>query len=489
MKFLENKTGQTHLAEKLQNVSGWVVCILVAVIIGFTASVSPYKGAEIIGILVGITALLICIFSAEYGLYLITAFSFSAYFLSRLLFRGELMTGLLLDAGVFAIVLGFLISKKELKQLIREFAGSAVVIITISIFAYSALEFFNPNARSFNGSFQAFRKITNTLLILFIAFYVFSDFQVIRRYLKILFGFVVAISIYGCIQEWFGLFNFEWEWLVANPHTMGLNFINGHMRVFSSLSDPAAFGMLMATCAVLFTGLLALEMTTLKRFCILSGIVLMILAMNYSGTRTANGMLVGGIAFYLLITIKQKVSIFLTLISVVIFCVAMFAPVRTPSLDRFRSTFSASKDASYQLRIQNRKFIQPYIYSHPMGGGLGTTGAAGELNHPGHYLAGFQPDSGYLKKALEIGWLGLILFFVLYFLVLKKGINSYFAVHDQNKKAVIASVTAALFTFYIGEYAQMAIGQISDVVVYYPLIAILLKAQSLQEFKPELIET
>jgi hypothetical protein len=42
-----------------------------------------------------------------------------------------------------------------------------------------------------------------------------------------------------------------------------------------------------------------------------------------------------------------------------------------------------------------------------------------------------------------------------------------------------AAATAACFAFYVGDFSQVAIGQITDVMVYYPLIALILK---LKEF-------
>jgi len=94
-------------------------------------------------------------------------------------------------------------------------------------------------------------------------------------------------------------------------------------------------------------------------------------------------------------------------------------------------------------------------------------------------LAGFPPDSGYLKKALELGWIGFGLFIFLYFLVLKTGIQGYFKCKNEEVKLIYASCTAACFGFYVGDFSQVAIGQITDVVVYYPFIGIMLK---LKEF-------
>jgi hypothetical protein len=158
------------------------------------------------------------------------------------------------------------------------------------------------------------------------------------------------------------------------------------------------------------------------------------------------------------------------------FVVLMYGPFYGNStINRFRTTFSGSNDPSFKVREMNRAFIQPYIYSHPIGGGLCTTGAGGLRFNPTHYLAGFPPDSGYLKKALETGWIGLIIICVLYFVILKNCIKGYFEATHPDIKILFAASCAFLFSFYIADFAQDAIGQITDTVVYYPLIAITLK--------------
>jgi cell division protein FtsW (lipid II flippase) len=127
------------------------------------------------------------------------------------------------------------------------------------------------------------------------------------------------------------------------------------------------------------------------------------------------------------------------------------------------------------VRILSRAFIQPYIRSHPIGGGLGTTGFAGARDHPGHYLANFQPDSSYVKRAAETGWIGLGIVCILYYLTLITGIKSFFRVKDEKIKIIYAACVASLFAFYVAEFAQVAIGGMSDVVVYYPILAMILR--------------
>ncbi len=300
-------------------------------------------------------------------------------------------------------------------------------------------------------------------------------YQSIRKFLTLLFIVCTICGLYGCIQQWHGLFNYEIAWATADDNRFGLIFIDGDFRKFSTMSDPTAYGIMMASCGILFTIIALNEKKRSTKFVLIPGVIFMFLGMAYSGTRTANAMAAAGLVMFLLLTINKKSTKIFAVFLAAVYVVLMYAPFYGNStINRLRTTFNGSNDDSYKVREVNRAFIQPYIYSHPIGGGLCTTGAGGLRFNPSHYLAGFPPDSGYLKKALETGWIGLIIICILYFVVLKNCIKGYFESDDPNIKIIFAACCGFLFSFYIADFAQDAIGQITDTVVYYPLIAITL---------------
>ena len=52
-----------------------------------------------------------------------------------------------------------------------------------------------------------------------------------------------------------------------------------------------------------------------------------------------------------------------------------------------------------RVRLENQRIIQPYIHSHPIGGGLGSTGIWGERFTPDSMLSSFAHDSGFVRIA------------------------------------------------------------------------------------------
>jgi len=474
---VEKVFSRLFLTEKLYNWLGILIFFFIAISFGYLMAQKTQLAINILILICGLAVLLMCLLNTETGLYIIMVFSFFAFHVSRY-FNDTIPVGALSDILIFTTLFSFFVKRKGLRSIINEFSQKPVVKILLIIYAYTAIQLFNPNAQSFDSWYQGFRKVISTLFIFFIAFTVFDSYDRIKRFFYFLFVLATIAGVYGCYQEWFGLFSFEKNWIITDPHRFGLYFIQGDFRKFSTMSDPASFGVLMASCAVLFI-ILSVELKGMTKRIMLTGSIFMLLGMSYSGTRTANAMIVGGLILYILLTINNKRTKNFAIISTLIFLFIMYVPVYSNStLNRFRTTFSGKNDESFNVREKNRKFIQPYIHSHPIGGGIGTTGGTGSVYHPGHVLAGFQPDSGYLKKAAEIGWIGLAIFCILYFYVLKSGVNGYFYSDNRQHKIIYAACICAIFCFYIGEFAQVAIGQITDVVVYYPLIAVILKLKN-----------
>ena len=71
---------------------------------------------------------------------------------------------------------------------------------------------------------------------------------------------------------------------------------------------------------------------------------------------------------------------------------------------------------------------------------------------------------------------------ILYFVVLRYGVRRYFKCRDDKLKVVYMGAIASLFSFYMAEFAQEAIGQLSDIVIYYPMIAMMLKMEYFKSF-------
>ncbi|HTE25991.1 O-antigen ligase family protein [Flavitalea sp.] len=427
--------------------------------------------AGILGIAVGLCAVLF----PEFGFYFSIGFSFLAFDLNRLV-PVQFAFISLIDLLILATFLGILLKKLISKQSFWLRCNHLIIYIYLVYAAYTFMQILNPNAVSTDVSISIVRKYFNLLLILYCAVQIFKDVVAIKRFFDIWLFFSFLCASYGCYQAWFGYPGYEYNYIMSDSLLIGLyTMTTGELRIFSSLSDPKNFGLLMAACAMIsLVLLLQAKNSRLRKFVYVSYTLFFLLGMSYSGTRTANFMLVMGMVLYIMMTIFRLRTVVFTSIAAMAFIVILYGPIYgNNTVNRIRSTFDFEKDESYNVRNNNRQRIQPYIYEHPMGGGLGTTGIDNLAENASHPLAGFPPDSGYLLTALEAGWLGLLIQMCVYFIILQQGVRAYFRVEGEGKVYLLAAIMP-LFGFMIAQYAQVSIGQPPGLFLYYAAIAIII---------------
>lgn len=466
--------------EKLNNGVGIFLIAVVAAGFGYLLANNLFLGAGVIGAIISLLVLILCFISVEWGIYINLIFLFLSSQISRMFYIESIPFGVVSDVLLLTTLAGTFIKKDHSKEISRNFFSKSPVYVYLVIVLYLCVQLFNPYGHSFQGWFTIMRKVFGSVVVMYICYAAFNSYARIFRFLRVLFVCALVAGIYGCIQQWHGLFSFETAWVHSNELRLNLIYLFGNYRKFSFFTGPTEFGIIMAGCSLLFILIGLNEKKILAKIVLIGGSIIMLLGMSYSGTRTANAMFVGGIALYILLTINKSATRIFAVFAVLAFLFIMFAPIYSnETILRFRTSFSANQDNSYNVREANRASVQPYIYSHPFGGGLSTTGENGRKYNPGHQLAGFPTDSSYLGKALETGWIGLILTCILYFVTIRFTIRAFFAAKNNRGRSLLAAGVAFLFAYYIGEIAQEAIGQFSNTFVYYPLVAIILQLSQL----------
>jgi cell division protein FtsW (lipid II flippase) len=238
----------------------------------------------------------------------------------------------------------------------------------------------------------------------------------------------------------------------------------------------------MSACALMFLAFFLNGKFNIKRrIYLLIGIVICSLAMSYSGTRTATMTLVIGILLYVLMTIANRRTLIFTAIFAGLFVVLIYGPIYgNPTINRLRSTFDLSEDESYKVRDINRHSIQPFIHANPLGGGLGTSGVGSSAFVPNHPLADFPSDSGLLRNAIEYGWVGLLVLYLTYVVLLQQAVHFYFTSRDRKNRVILLASNLALFSYIVAQYAQVAIGMIPSAFLVYALMAIFIRLPQME---------
>jgi hypothetical protein len=444
-------------------------------IIGFGAIVVITFGLPI---LFGIVAY------PQFGITVLIVTSFFINYVSEFL-PDEVPIGTLLDAITYLLILGFFIKQKSENN--WTYFKNPISTLIIIWLAYNLLEVANPSASSVLAWIYTVRTVGFIMLMYFVFVYHIRSINFIKYLFKlwILLDVIAAISAFQ--QENFGFLPFEKKWLFSDPTRVGLLFIDGHMRKFAIFSDPVTFSYNMVIGALLCIALTMGNIATRKKIILSCTAAFFLYVMLYSGTRAAYVLLPASLAILAVLNFNRKVLIS-TIIAGLMLTFLIVVPTSNPSIKRFQTAFSPSDDPSYNVRAENQKRIKPFILSHPLGGGLGSVGVWGRRFSPNSMLAKFPPDSGFVRVAVEMGWVGLILFCTLFFVVLRNGINYFFLIKDPRLKNYCMAMVLVIFAFNIGNFPQQAIVQYPSNIIFYLAIAIIVACKRLDTVQQKRLE-
>ena len=445
----------------------------------FLIATTGYKsGYIVIGAILYLGLSVISFFDFKVGFYASITFGFLIFLFGRIS-KAPIPLGVLVELPLYFGCLNFFTQKDKDLEANATTPMHVITIFMIIITVYNFIQLANPNSLNLLAWIYTFRRIIMYGLIYFLSLKVFNSFRDVVFFFKYWIVLAFAAGIYGCLQNWIGLFGFDYKWVTSSPELEQLFYLGGgKYRAFSFFSDPSAFGLGVATTFIFSIVLTIYTKGFFKKSILFLISIFLLLGVAYSGTRTAYFIIVSGICFYILLTITQSRTLIVACIFFLLFAFILFAPIHNnQTINRIRSTFEFSNDASMNLRNINREKIRPYIYSHPIGGGLSTTGGAGEIYTPGHVLASFDTDSGYVRIAVETGWIGLIIQCLFYFFILNAGLKLYMRCFNNVLRFYILGALTCVFSFVIAQYSQDAIDPTPLCFLFYPCLAFIAKAK------------
>lgn len=478
--FSINASSRTG-AKILDTPWAYVSMLLVGLAISYAITFIDYRlGFILIAGLLGMTATLVCLFNTRLGFFITTVVAFFMFYIKRMT-DDQVPMGVAVDILIAVTFIGAYYRKTILKQQLWRHFSNPITYIYLIMLGFLIVELFNPSMYSIAGWIFTMRKFFNFVMIYFTGLHIFNSKKDVIDFLKLWMALAILAGVYGCFQQWHGLLGFEESWVMSDPIRYRLYYQGGDIRKFSFVSDPTAYGLLMATSIVFAVILILNTPHSRQRTILIIGTLFMCLGMAYSGTRTAYIMIPAGLAVYVLMTITNRKTLMFMVGFLVFFSLLIFGPYHSnDTVNRIRTAFEFSDDESLNVRDKNREMIQPYMLRHPIGGGVCTSGVLGLEYNPGHPLAGFPPDSGYLRTALETGWVGLILTCLTYFITLYMGVINYYRSRTKEVRAIYVGIIASLYAYIVANYAQVAIGQIPGSFFFYSAMAIIIKLQSFE---------
>jgi putative inorganic carbon (HCO3(-)) transporter len=446
--------------EKLHNTTGIILLTLFAIIIAYNVTYGGIAAGLWTVAYVGLLPLIYSIIAyPRFGVIVLIIMAYMVFVLYSLI--EDIAFGTVLDT---LQVLLFLTVMVKIKNEWAIFKSPITVVILIWL-GYNLLEVANPGAASRMAWVYTVREVAIVSLSYFIFMYNIRTVKFIRVVFITWIILTIIGAAYGFKQEYIGFTENETKYLNSEG-VAALLFIDGHWRKFSIFSDPVAFAYNMVMPSIFCICLIMMDITKWKRIALIGLIFFFLDAMLFSGTRGANVLLPAALFLLAILKFNKKVLIF-TAIAGLFLAFLIMVPTSNPNLYRFQTAFRPNNDDSYNLRKANQKRIQPYIVSHPLGGGLGATGEWGQRFSPGSYLANFPPDSGYIRVAVEDGWIGLLIFCTFMFVIIKTGINNYYLIQDPELKTYCLAMTMIIFAYNLANFPQEALVQFPSNIMFF----------------------
>jgi putative inorganic carbon (HCO3(-)) transporter len=448
--------------EKLYNTTGFILLLVLGIIVAVGIS---YTGAVFGILLVMGVAIFPIVYSIvmypKFGMIVLIVMAYMLFVLGQFGIEGPI--GTVMDGLQLLLLIGVLINVKK-RQDWAVFKSPVTVVIFIWL-GYNLLEVINPSAASQLAWLYTVRSVATVAISYFVFMYNIRSVEYIRLLFKIWLVLSVIGAAYAFKQEYIGFNQHELQYL-SIPGVAQLLFIDGHWRKFSIFSDPVAFAYNMVMPSIFCICVITLNIKLKKKIALAALTGFFLYAMIFSGTRGANVLVPAALILFAILRYNKQVLIF-SCFAALFLLFLIYVPTSNVNLYRFQSAFKPNNDASYNLRKRNQKRIQPYIQSHPMGGGLGSTGIWGQRFSPDSYLAHFPPDSGYIRVAVEDGWVGLIIFCAFMFFIIKTGINNYYLIEDPELKVYCLAMTLIIFAYNLANFPQEALVQFPSNILFY----------------------
>lgn len=436
------------------------------------------------GILVALTLILLVtavpvglsvLWNTQTGIYIMVLFAYFLSVINRLL--PNIPMGIAIDAMILLMLMGM-----SYRCYINKDWSSFRSPVSVAYALWglmNVIEFANPVAASRAAWFYVIRPALGYMMLYFLTYGMLTRARQMYSLLFFLLAINLVSALWGIYQYFFEYF--DWEMAhVIRADAVHLVFNDGRWRSFGSLGTPAQYGILMA-----YTGCLCWMMMTgfargFARYFLLVGGGCCFAAMLYSGTRSS--FVIPGIFYFVWVILSRNKWLYASLLvaGLGVFVLAN-VPTNNYQLQRMQTIFKASEDKSYQTRARNREMIAPWILRHPIGGGLGSTGVWGMRFSPGTFLANFPPDSGLVRVAVELGWVGLIIFLNLYIGVIVKAFQAYWQMRNPKYKSIVAGIVCGIPALLLVEWGQEVIGVFPISILFWILTAIMFKAVALDQ--------
>ncbi|RHL87797.1 MULTISPECIES: O-antigen ligase family protein [Bacteroides] len=440
-----------------------IYLLLVAGLVAITYAIIAQK----LLIAVAIVCLPIVILAVAYGfqnpyfvylLYATYAFFFTT--ISRYTLKVKLSVGLDIILVYLSVSLLVVFYLKKTNFRLKD----AVNIFTLSYIAwiiFILLQLANPHINE-EGITHGIRiMILETFVLYIIASIVSNSPKVLRNGLILIGLFTIIAFLKLMYQRYVGFDSSERYWLYVQEAAK-THILSTGIRYFSYFTDAGNFGTVMGAIATVYT-IIGFN-TRNRKFAIfyLSIAAMGIIGMLFSGTRGALVVPFAGLALYCLICKSIRTFAITIITGLCIFAFLAFTDIGNGNsfIRRARTAFRPTADASFNVRIQNRKEMALYLKDYPFGIGIANSIPKLWLKQDLTYEEGtLPPDSYFVSIWIQTGIVGLVLNITIYLVTLLGCCYIVmFKVKDRYLRHELAAFTCTVFGILLSGYTGYAPG-------------------------------
>lgn len=341
-------------------------------------------------------------------------------------------------------------------------------------FLFCFLEVLNPrglteawvNARGFYPSTLLFAIFCSILL---------SRYKLVKILLIAIAIHTIIAFIKMMIQKYIGFDQYEVNWLYASA-SYRTHLLTSGIRYFSIFSDAGNCGSNMGNIALVYA-IIAFNTPgkTLRLFYLIIS-VLGLIGLFLSGTRGAMIVPLGGLVLFCLTIKNIKLTLTSGILGIIIYVFFAHTHIGDGNqyINRMRSAFAPTEDASFNVRVENQKLFKEYLKDKPFGEGLGLAGVEAS-KYGERYITTIPVDSYYVKVWVQTGLVGLIVHITVFVTMLLWGCYIVmFKIKDKRLKATLTAMLCGLFGLMLSAYGNQFFSQPNTQFILFTFMACIL---------------
>lgn len=277
--------------------------------------------------------------------------------------------------------------------------------------------------------------------------------------------FILIFTIKGYWQKNHGFSSKDLYFLYALGGAR-THIIWSGIRYFSCFSDAANYGVHASMAAVTFLISSFFVDSKWKRIYFLFIAFCGLYGMGISGTRSAMGVLMGGMLMITIIAKNWKALLAGIFLSIGIFIFFYYTNIGSGNqyIHKMRSSFHPTEDASYMVRVENRQRMKDLMAKKPIGYGIGLSKAG---NFESKETMPYPPDSWLVSVWVETGIVGLILYLAIHVILFAWcSWILIFKVRNKSIRGLIAAWLCMDAGFFIAAYVNDIMQYPNQLTVY-----------------------